>query len=303
MQTTQRLTQQRFDKIVAAKLHDYGILTKVRLNLTVVFSALIGYLLAVGGGASLLSLLWLSIAGFAVTGSANAINQLLEKDFDRLMKRTANRPLAAGRMGLTEAILVAGIMGVGGILMLWYCFNDMAALVGALSLLSYAFIYTPLKRIHPVAIFVGAFPGALPPVIGWVAATSIFGYEALVLFCIQFLWQFPHFWAIGWLGAEEYEKAGFNLYPTTKDRNKYTALQIIVYILGLITVSLLPYLLRMASVVYVVTALILGLFFLYFGIRLFRRCDNKSALQLMFSSIIYLPLLQIVMVIDRLFLC
>lgn len=302
MQTAQELIQKRFSKAIALKLRDYGILTKVRLNLTVVFSAVIGYLSAMGKNTTVFDLFLLAVAGFAVTGSANAINQLLEKDFDKLMKRTADRPLAAGRMGSTEAVLVAGILGVSGLLMLWYCFNDMAALVGALSLLSYAFIYTPLKRIHPIAVFVGAFPGALPPVIGWVAATSLFGYEALVLFCIQFLWQFPHFWAIGWLGAEEYEKAGFNLYPTTNDRNKFTALQIIVYIVGLMTVSLLPYMLQMVSLVYVVVAVLLGLFFIYFGLQLFRHCNNKAALQLMFSSIIYLPLLQITMVLDRLFL-
>lgn len=283
-----------------AKVKDYGILVKHKLNLTVVFSSLIGYLLAVGSGAEMGYVLLLGIFGFMVTGSANALNQILEKDYDKLMKRTANRPLAAGRMGNTEALLVAGILGVGGIGGLWYAFNDLAALVGALSLLSYAFIYTPLKRIHSIAVFVGAFPGALPPAIGWVAATASFGYEAWVLFSIQFLWQFPHFWAIGWLGAEEYEKAGFRLFPGTQDRNQYTAMQAILYIIALIGVTLLPVFAGWLSFNFGIIAALLGMVFMWYGIKLFRKCDNKAALQLMLASIGYLVLLQVAMVLDRL---
>lgn len=282
-----------------AKIKDYAILVKHKLNLTVVFSSLIGYLLAMGNSASAFSIFCLALFGFMVTGSANAINQILEKDYDKLMKRTANRPLAAGRMNNTEALLVAGIMGVGGVCGLWYVFNDLAALVGALSLLSYAFIYTPLKRVHPIAVLVGAFPGALPPAIGWVAATANFGYEAWVLFSMQFLWQFPHFWAIGWLGAEEYEKAGFKLYPMTKDRNQYTALQAILYIIALIGVTLLPVFAGWSSVYFGIVSVLIGLVFLWYGIKLYRQCNNKAALQLMFASIAYLIIVQIAIVVDK----
>jgi protoheme IX farnesyltransferase len=288
-----------FTDWLQAKLSDYAILVKHKLNLTVVFSSLIGYLLAVGSATDMLHIFCMALFGFMVTGSANAINQLLEKDFDKLMKRTANRPLAAGRMGNTEALLVAGVLGVGGVCGLWYVFNDLAALMGALSLLSYAFIYTPLKRLHPIAVLIGAFPGALPPAIGWVAATASFGYEAWILFCIQFLWQFPHFWAIGWLGAEEYEKAGFKLFPTTQDRNQYTALQAILYIIALIGVSLLPVFMGWWSVGFGVVATLIGLVFLWYGIQLFKQCSNKAALHLMFASIAYLVVLQIAMIIDR----
>ncbi|MBK8471230.1 MAG: protoheme IX farnesyltransferase [Sphingobacteriales bacterium] len=282
-----------------AKFDDYCLLVKHKLNITVVFSSLIGYLMAIGTAANIYHVVCLSLFGFMVTGAANALNQIFEKDYDRQMKRTANRPLAAGRMGNTEALLVAGIMGIGGISGLWYVFNDLAALTGALSLLSYAFIYTPLKRISPIAVLVGAFPGALPPAIGWVAATASFGYEAWVLFSIQFLWQFPHFWAIGWLGAEEYEKAGFKLYPSTRDRNQHTALQAILYIVALTTTTLLPVFAGWWSYYFGAIALVLGGIFAYYGIRLFRQCNNQAALQLMFASIGYLVVLQIAMVLDR----
>ncbi len=298
----QKAEQITIAQLIAAKLKDYAVLVKVRLNLTVVFSAVVGYLLAVGTEVNLLAIVYLAIAGFAVTGSANAINQLLEKDYDKLMKRTKDRPLAANRMNNTEAILVAGILGVGGIGLLWYYFGELTALIGAMSLLSYAFIYTPLKRISPIAVFVGAIPGALPPVIGWVAATSVLSYEAYILFSIQFLWQFPHFWAIGWLGAEEYSKAGYKLSPNKDGRNQYTAFQILVYIAFLIIASILPFWVNLVSIVSVVAAIICGLLFFYCGINLFKKCDNKAALQLMFASIIYLPVVQIIMVLDRLFL-
>ena len=179
--------------LLISKCRDYLVLLKYRLNLTVVFSAAIGYWLAVGGSFAWSDLFWLGFGGFLVTGSANALNQILEKDFDKLMKRTAARPLAAGRMGVPEAILVAGISGIIGIGLLWHFFNDTAAVLGAMSLLAYAFVYTPLKRISPIAILVGAIPGALPPAIGWAAATGTMGVEAWALFAMQFLWQFSPF--------------------------------------------------------------------------------------------------------------
>lgn len=301
MITSLKTAYSQYVAFLKSKLNDYAILVKVRLNLTVVFSAIIGYLLAVGSNFLFIDLFFLGLAGFLVTGSANALNQIIEKDYDRLMKRTQNRPLATNRMSIVEALLIAGVFGITGLLILAVSFNTMAALIGAISLFSYAFVYTPMKRISPFAVFVGAIPGALPPVIGWIAATSLWSYEASILFSIQFLWQFPHFWAIGWLGAEEYEKAGYKLLPNSEGRNKYTAIQILVYIVTLIVVSLAPYAISLISMVSVTTALLLGGMFLYYGYNLYKNCDNKAALKLMFASIVYLPVLQTVMVLDRLF--
>ena len=302
MITSSNIGNSTLSNVLIAKLRDYAILTKYRLNLTVVFSSVIGYLYAYGSNFQLVNIWWLSLAGFLVTGSANGINQVLEKDYDKLMKRTADRPVATGRMGVAEALLISGLMGESGILILFYVFNDLAALMGAISLLSYAFIYTPLKRICPIAILVGAFPGALPTAIGWVAATGVLSYEAYVLFAIQFLWQFPHFWAIGWLGSEEYAKAGFRLEPQPDARNQRTALQIISYILFLIPVTILPSLVHLNSYYFSIGAIALNLFFLWAGINLYKKCDNAAALRLMLASIIYLPLLQIWMVVDRIFI-
>ena len=302
MIATQQAQKVQGRNLLLAKLKDYSILVKLRLNLTVVFSAVIGYLLAVGATFQFIDLFLLGLSGFLVTGSANAINQVLEKDYDKLMKRTANRPLASNRMQSSEALLLAGLMGISGTLMLWYFFNSMAALLGAVSLLSYAFIYTPVKRISPIAVFIGAFPGALPPVIGWTAATAMFGYEAYILFSIQFLWQFPHFWAIGWLGYDEYKKAGYKLLPTSYDgRNTLTTIQINVYIFALIAVSALPFYVGLVSQYSVIVALIFGGMFFYYGVCLYKEQNNKAALKLMFASIIYLPFVQAFMVFDRLF--
>jgi len=299
MQTITKVERASWLQFVNYKLQDYSMLVKTRLNLTVVFSAIIGALLAFKLDFAYLQLFFLGVGGFLVTGSANAINQIIEKNHDRRMKRTANRPLATGRMSETEAVLIAGISGVIGLLILGYCFNALAALIGAISLFSYAFIYTPLKRVGPVAVFVGAIPGALPPVIGWVAATGTLGFEAYVLFGIQFLWQFPHFWAIGWLGDKDYRKAGFKMSPKLGGQSKYMAFQIVVYTAFLIVVSLMPVVFGMVSIYFVPAALILGAMLLYTGIQLFLQCNNKAALKVMLASVIYLPLLQIALVVSR----
>ncbi len=291
-----------FLQLIASKFEDHKQLVKFRLNLTVVFSALFGYLMAVGGSFEWFSVLMLSVGGFFVTSSANAINQIIEKDYDKLMKRTAKRPLAAGRMELTEAILVAGLSAVMGLVVLWHFFSPMVALLGAISLISYAFIYTPLKRISPIAVFVGAIPGALPVLIGWIAATgaegwNIYGY---LLFSIQFLWQFPHFWAIGWMGYDDYKNAGFKLLPIEYDaRNKQTANQIILYTIALVLVNLSTVLLGMCGYFTLAAVLLLGGYFIYTGVRLWNRCDHASALKVMFASLLYLPLTQIIMVLDK----
>ncbi|MCB0515403.1 MAG: heme o synthase [Chitinophagales bacterium] len=285
--------------LLGDKIKDYAQLVKLRLSLTVVSSAVFAFVLA-SPAIAFLPMLYLVIAGFLVTASANIINQILEKDYDKLMKRTALRPLAAQRMQVPEAILLAGICGVAGVVLLWLWFNTTAALIGSLSLFLYAFVYTPLKRISPIAVFWGAIPGALPPVIGWVAAANALTYETLLLFAIQFLWQFPHFWAIGWIGYNDYKKAGYKLLPTSYDgRNKITATQIIIYIWALLVVSLIPYFIGFMGIIALVAAVLLGIMFLHYGIKLYRECSDGAALKLMFASIIYLPVLQLSMIVDK----
>ncbi len=285
--------------LLKAKLKDYGVLMKFKLNLTVVFTALMGFLFATGMSFDWSSMLLLALGGFLVTGSSNTINQILEKDFDKLMKRTKDRPLAARRMGVPEAVLLAGVTGVAGLGILAIAFNPLSAFIGALALLSYAFIYTPLKRFSPIAVFVGAIPGALPPVIGWVAATGEIGMIGYMLFSIQFLWQFPHFWAIGWIGYDDYRKAGYKLLPTADGKGKRTAFHIIVYTVFLTMVSLLPYFFGAVGMLSMIVFLLGGLMMLYYGVKLFREATDKAALKVMFASIVYLPIVQIFMVLDK----
>lgn len=300
MSTAVKSFSQDFLRSLQQKAKDYAVLVKVTLNLTVVFSAVFGYLLASGMNFTGVGVVAIMMGGFLVTSSANALNQIFEKDYDRLMKRTANRPLATGRMHPSEAFLIAGISGVAGLLILWYFFNPTTALLGAISLISYAFIYTPLKRYSTVAVFVGAIPGALPPAIGWVAFTGSITMEAHMLFAIQFLWQFPHFWAIGWLGYEDYKKAGFKLLRIDIDgRNRQTAMQIIVYIVGLMFVAVMPFIMGLTGKIALVVSLVLGMYFLYQAVVLYKKCDNPSALKVMYASLFYLPLMQIIMIIDK----
>lgn len=286
--------------LIKERVMDYGVLIKFKLNFTVVFSAVFGFLMAKGLESSLIELLAISLGGFLVTSSANAINQIIEKDFDKLMKRTASRPLSNNRIHIGEAALVAGICGVSGLVTLWYGFNATTALLGAIALFSYAFIYTPLKRYSPIAVLVGAIPGALPPAIGYVAATNQLGLEAYSFFAIQFLWQFPHFWSIGWLAYEDYKNAGFKLMPTAYDaRNSSTAMQMILFSTALIIVSVWPWLLGLCGVTSLVINIVCGLIFLGMNIRLLVLCSQKAALGVMLCSVIYLPIVQIVMVLDK----
>ena len=283
-------------KVLAAKLKDYYILVKFRLSFIVVFSAGIGYLFA--GGAQSGFLLFL-LGGFLVTAASNALNQILESDTDKLMTRTADRPLATTRMQPAEAILAAGIFAICGIGILWYFFNPVSALLGALSLISYAFIYTPMKKMSPVAVFIGAFPGAVPPVIGFAAATGEITDIALILFAIQFLWQFPHFWSIAWVAYEDYAKAGFYLLPSASGKTKASASHIVIYSLILIPISMLPFLFHVSGIVSTIIVVITGLLFLMQGYKLYRTCDVKDARTLMFASFLYLPVVFISILIDK----
>jgi len=304
MSQNQNLSLSYLSQFLRGKIADYKVLVKFGLNMTVVFSAAFGYMMALGTHFEWMNLLWLSLGGFLVTSSANAINQIIEKDYDKLMKRTVDRPLAAGRMDLPEAVLIAGLTGILGLVILAYYFNPLTALLGAISLIAYAFVYTPLKRVSPIAVFAGAIPGALPVLIGYVAALGSAGFNiiAYVLFTIQFLWQFPHFWAIGWLGYDDYKGAGFKLLGTKIDaRNSKTAIEIAFYIVALIAVSLVPSIIGITGWATVVAVLALGGYFFYTATKLIIRCDNPSALKVMFASLFYLPIVQIIMVLDKIF--
>lgn len=286
-----------FGKLIAAKLKDYHMLVKFRLSFIVVFSAGISYLFS-GGTQS--DFLLFVLGGFLITAASNAINQIIEAETDKLMTRTADRPLAAGRMQTTEAIFAAGIMAFAGIALLWWQFNSLSALLGALSLISYAFLYTPLKRVSSVAVFVGAFPGAMPTLIGGAAATGSITDVAILLFCIQFVWQFPHFWSIAWVACEDYAKAGFHLLPTTQGRSRSSATHIVIYTVLLIPVSMLLYFLGYTGWISAIIVLLAGVYFLYQSIVLYRSVDTKDARSLMFGSFLYLPVVMIALLMDKL---
>ena len=282
------------------KVEDFKSLVKLRLTLTVVFSSVMAYLIAVPGPISGLSIVILSVGGFLVTAAANVLNQVLEKDYDRLMKRTANRPLATGRMKVADAVLWAGLMSMVGITAL-ALFNPWTAFFGTLALVSYAFLYTPLKRISPIAVAVGAVPGALPTLIGAAAAEGYISALGLTLFTIQFFWQFPHFWSIAWLGREDYEQAGYKLLPGPEgQKEQYTALQSFLYALVLIPVGFLPMSLGVAGWIATTCIVVSSVFFAYLGWRLYRNNDRKSALHLMFFSFVYIPLVLVVLLLDQL---
>lgn len=291
------------------KLKDYLQLTKPSLNIMVVFSSVISYLLA----PKVVEYDWLMIillfaGGFLVTGSANAMNQVIEKDTDALMKRTASRPVAAGRMDNTEAWIFSVITGVAGVFILGYFFNWLSAGLAALSLFTYAFVYTPLKKVSAIAVLVGAFPGALPCLIGWAAGNdSLFDaghgwkdYGGWTLFALQFLWQFPHFWAIAWIAHKDYSNAGFRLLPTERGPTKMTALQTIIYALLLLPVGVLPYVIRLTGPTSLIIVTLANLFLVTQCIRLYNDMDAKAARRVMFSSYIYLPVVLLALLGNKL---
>jgi len=284
---------------VTAKVDDLKQLVKFGLTFFVVISSLVGYLLASQGQIQFLQLLYLTLGGFLITGSANTLNQIIEKDYDALMIRTAKRPLPAGRMEVTEAIIWAGVMGIAGILFL-ALFNLITAVLGAASLILYAFIYTPLKRITPLSVAVGAIPGALPAVIGCFAVEGRISILALALFGIQFFWQFPHFWSIGWLGFDEYKKAGFNIMPLpSKERDHSIGMYSLIYALFLIPISLLFVFYPKVSSWAIGALCIAAIGYAFAAWGLFKYNDQYHARRLLFASLFYLPLIQIILLIDK----
>jgi protoheme IX farnesyltransferase len=286
--------------IIINKVKDYFQLIKPSLSIMVVFSSLISYLLApkiVAYDWRMIILFF--IAGLLVTGSANAINQVVEKDTDAVMKRTAKRPVASGRMTVTEGWTFAIITGAIGIFMLGNYFNWLSAGMASLSLFLYAFIYTPLKKVSSISVIVGAIPGALPCLIGWAAGNDALTRGGWILFLLQFMWQFPHFWAIAWIAYNDYAKAGFKLLPNESGPTKYTALQTIIYSLLLMPVGIIPYFIGMSGIVSLVIVTLANLFMVWRCVQLYTNMTISSARTVMFSSYIYLPIVLLALLADK----
>lgn len=280
-------------------MRDYGELLKYKLSLTVVYSAVMAYLIAAKGSINWAAIGVLALGGFCVAGSANALNQVLERDFDKLMKRTADRPVAAGRMSVSEAVMAAGLLSILGLMFL-ALFNLYAAFFGMMALLSYAFLYTPMKRVSTAAIAIGAFPGALPMLIGCVACQGSITPLAITLFLLQFFWQFPHFGAISWLGFEDYQKAGFKFVAAPNgERDTSIGIQGMIYALCLVPIGLLPYQYGTFGIASAVILVVASVAYAWFGWNLFQKNDRKSAMQLMFSSFFYLPIVLTALWLDK----
>ena len=301
MQTTLSASAQNFS--FKAVFTDFKEITKAGLAVSVLFSSIAGYLL---GFDSTHPFQWsvlamLAVGGYCMVGASNAFNQVIEKNLDVLMDRTKNRPVPSGRMSVSTALLIASLLTIIGLVLL-YLINPKTAMFGAISIFLYTSVYTPLKTLTPLSVFVGAFPGAIPFMLGWVAATGDFGIEAGTLFLIQFFWQFPHFWAIGWFLYDDYKKAGFFMLPTGK-KDKKTALQIILYTIWMIIASVIPafgftgrlFLSKISTGIVVV----LGLWMLFYAFKLYKEMDAKAARKLMIVSVSYISLLQIVYVLDK----
>ena len=274
-------------------------LWKPRLSFLVAFSSVFGYLLGTQGLVNWQIAIFLFIGGFLISGASVAINQIIEVDFDKLMNRTKGRPLPSLKLERKEALLFTIFSGIAGISLLWIVTNPLTVFLSLLSLVLYAFVYTPLKRVGPIAVLVGAIPGALPPLIGWVAATGTINYMGLIIFGIQFIWQFPHFWAIAWVADEDYQKAGFKLLPNNGKKDLNTAFQIMIYTLFLIPISLLPSWFGLTGTTSAFIAVVCGVLFLAQTFRLMQKQDDRAARNLMFGSFLYLPVVQLAFIIDK----
>ncbi len=279
---------------------DFKEITKMRLAVSVVFSSVAGYFLG-ADVVDFVTVLLLAVGGYLMVGASNAFNQVIEKDLDALMNRTKNRPIPSGRMSVAKALSIAFLFTIVGVGVL-YIINPITAVFGAISIILYVALYTPLKTKTPLSVFVGAFPGAIPFMLGWVAATNDFSIEPGTLFMIQFFWQFPHFWALGWWLYDDYERGGFFMLPTGK-RDRGTAIQIILYTIWTIIISLVPVTGQTGSLyltpVSAILIFLLGLLMLNYAIQLYKKRDEKTAKQLMFASVTYITLLQIIYVLDK----
>ncbi len=297
---TINITQDSMSEVLAIRAKAYYELIKFRLSALVTFSAVFGFVLGDSG----IIFSWgtffaLAIGGFMISGAAGAANEIMERDYDKLMKRTQNRPLPLNLISLSEAYWFTSIITVLGISILWFFTNPLTTGLGILSMVLYVFVYTPLKRVGPIAVFVGAIPGAMPPLLGWTAATGAISHEALIIFGIQFIWQFPHFWAIAWVSDEDYKRAGFRLLPSGGKKDLNTAIQIMIYTLFLLPLGLLPSYFGLTGMNSGIVATICGVLFLAQTFSLMRDCSRKSALKIMFGSFLYLPIVQIAYLLDK----
>jgi protoheme IX farnesyltransferase len=283
---------------IRSRLADYGQFLKLRLSLLVVFSAVLGYLIAAGDQVDWGSMAWLVLGGFCVTGASNGLNQIIERDTDALMQRTEGRPVPSGRMNLREAWLLTTALGVSGLGILSYGTTRLSVQMGAVALMSYAFAYTPLKRVSPIAVFVGAFPGAMPVLIGYASFAGHLNLEAGLLFLVQFFWQFPHFWSIAWVLHEDYQRAGFHLLPTRAEPQTATARVILWYTMALLPFAMAPWWYGFQGKVGAGICLLMTVWFMHAAWRLYQGADKPMARKLMFVSFVYLPVVQLAYWLD-----
>lgn len=284
--------------LVLTKAKAYWELLKFRLSFLVAFSCVFGYMLGTPS-VDFVVLGMLFIGGFLLSGSSVIVNQIIEKDLDKLMTRTMSRPLPTQRLSVQEAVVFSLVCMVAGVVILLAYTNLLTAVLSMISMILYSFVYTPLKRVGPIAVFVGAVPGALPPLLGWTAATGGISHEALIIFGIQFIWQFPHFWAIAWVADDDYKKAGFKLLPHNGQKDLNTAIQIMIYTMCLIPMGLLPATFGITGINSAVVATVCGVMFFALTFSLMKSGDRRSALKIMFASFVYLPIVQISYLLDK----
>ena len=292
------------ETITYSKAKSFFKLTKFTLSALVVFSAIITFF-TVAENYNWTQVLAICLGGFFVTAAANGFNQIIEKDLDKLMNRTKLRPIPTGNLSANQAFIFCAIFGIIGTIMLWIFTNPLCGIIGFVSIILYALVYTPLKRVTPFSVFVGAIPGALPTLIGAIAATDGFGHVtffAVLLFCIQFFWQFPHFWAIAWVSHDDYQRAGFFMLPSKGGRDKSSRSQILVYTLSLFPIALTPFVFNFTGWMSATVVSCMGLVFIIQAYNLYKSGTIADARKLMFGSFVYLPLVQLALMVGRLFL-
>jgi len=293
------VAEANFYMMAVARMKAFAELLKIRLSALVAFSCAFGYALAMPSDIQWQNLLMVYLGGFFMSGAAVTINQVIERDLDKLMTRTLGRPLPTGRVSVQEAIIFAMLCLLGSTVVLWIYANPLTVVLSLISMVLYSFVYTPLKRVGPIAVFVGAIPGALPPLLGWIAATGTISHEAMIIFGIQFIWQFPHFWAIAWVADDDYKKAGFKLLPSGGGKDLNTAVQIMIYTMFLIPLGLLPAKFGITGIDSAIVATVCGIAFFAATFSLLKTGSRKSALWIMFGSFLYLPIVQIAYLLDK----
>lgn len=285
--------------LAIGKARAFYELLKPRLSMLVAFSCAFGYGLASKGSIDWLVLSMLALGAFLLSGASVCINQIIERDLDKIMTRTMSRPIPTGRVSVNEASIFSVVCLLLSIAILWVFTNPLTVVLSIVSMVLYSFIYTLLKRVGPIAVFVGAIPGALPPLLGWIAMTGGITYEAMIIFGIQFIWQFPHFWAIAWVADDDYKKAGFKLLPSGGGRDINTAIQIMVYTMFLIPLGLLPAKFGITGLDSAIVASVCGVAFFAQTFSLMKTGSTQSAKRIMFGSFLYLPIVQIAYLLDK----